>query len=607
MTLRHVGLVALVAFVSSLAYAGEPQWVEVKSPHFSVISDAGDKRAREVAIRFEQMRAVFGALLTKATVNMPVPLQILAFRNSKEMRQFVPLWHGKPTEDSGLFLSGDDCNYILIDLSAENAWPAVFHEYGHLLLHGNTTAHFAPWFDEGFAEYFSTITVTGKEADVGKPSQNDFEVLRDTGWLRVVDLFRVQQNSSVYNESGNHRNAFYAESWLMVHYLYDTRTLPKAAVFFQLLYDNNLPVDEASRQAFGMTTAEWDKTLRQYFGRNQFLYYKLPTPPGIETTGYTVLSLDPMASKTVLADIHAHSPDYSDKAIAEFQEVLAVQPNNPAALRGLGYGYLRKRDFAHAREYFDRAAQLNTNDPRVLYYSALLLNEQKRMADHDDAEHMKDLLERSIALDPAFADAYNLLAFAYRGLGRDDDALNAMTKAISINPGNYGYRINLAEIELDKGNIDNASKILTQLKNTRDPQVVEFVTRELSRIEDYRIATAHQQEVKQAQPGLRLKETNADTHDTAEFSGPPPTPATPAGPINFLKGRLLSVDCSRQPAATLTISSGPKAWKMHAANGKKLVVIGADKLDCGWSNQKVAVNFQPTGDDTGELMSLELQ
>ncbi|MGB9083959.1 MAG: hypothetical protein WCC46_04995, partial [Terriglobales bacterium] len=38
----------------------EPKWVEVHSTHFTVLTDAGEKRGREVALRMEQMRAVFG-------------------------------------------------------------------------------------------------------------------------------------------------------------------------------------------------------------------------------------------------------------------------------------------------------------------------------------------------------------------------------------------------------------------------------------------------------------------------------------------------------------------------------------------------------------------
>src|ERR1700730_5124067 len=90
----------LITFVS-YSYAGEAEWIEVRSPHFSVVTDAGEKRGRETALKFEQMRAVFGALLTKAKVNLPVPLQIVAFRNTKEFRQFAPLWQGKPTQLAG--------------------------------------------------------------------------------------------------------------------------------------------------------------------------------------------------------------------------------------------------------------------------------------------------------------------------------------------------------------------------------------------------------------------------------------------------------------------------------------------------------------------------
>src|SRR5215469_12825406 len=167
---------ALIFNLIPPAYAEGPQWIEVRSPHFSVITDAGEKRGREAALRFEQMRAVFGTVMTKAKVTLPTPLQIVAFRNTKEMRQFAPLWQGKPTQVAGLFQGGTDRCFILLDMSAEDPWQVVFHEYAHQLLNGNTNLSFQPWFDEGFAEYFSTIKVNGKEADVGLPSEQNYQI-----------------------------------------------------------------------------------------------------------------------------------------------------------------------------------------------------------------------------------------------------------------------------------------------------------------------------------------------------------------------------------------------------------------------------------------------
>ncbi len=78
-------------------------------------------------------------------------------------------------------------------------------------------------------------------------------------------------------------------------------------------------------------------------------------------------------------------------------------------------------------------------------------------------------------------------------------------------------------------------------------------------------------------------------------------------PVLFMKGILNSVDCSVVPAATLTISSAGKKWKLLAPESKKLVVIGADSLSCSWTNRKVAVNYRKTGDDQGNIVSLELE
>src|SRR5215813_2066306 len=88
-------LLFLSAFSATTLWAGQAEWIEVRSPNFSVITDASEKRGRDVALHFEQMRSVFGALMTKANVNLSVPLQIVAFRNTKEMRQVAPIFNGK--------------------------------------------------------------------------------------------------------------------------------------------------------------------------------------------------------------------------------------------------------------------------------------------------------------------------------------------------------------------------------------------------------------------------------------------------------------------------------------------------------------------------------
>ena len=250
-----------VVLWSHRSFAGDPQWVEVRSPNFSVITDAGDKRGRDVALHFEQMRSVFGTLMTKAHVNLSVPLQIVAFRSTKEMRQVAPVFNGKPTELAGLFQGGEDRSFIMLDMSVDNPWSVVFHEYAHQLMDGNLSLRTDPWFEEGFAEYFSSIEVDNKEARVGKIPEDTYRVLQQTGMMRVTDLFRVQQYSKTYNESGDHRSMFYAESSLVVHYLYDNQLMLKLAEYFDARLNQKKPIEQAIQQAFGMTPEQFDKLL----------------------------------------------------------------------------------------------------------------------------------------------------------------------------------------------------------------------------------------------------------------------------------------------------------------------------------------------------------
>src|SRR5262249_39797244 len=152
---RFVGCLLLLAF-RCVPVAAEARWVEVRSPHFSVVTDDGEKRGRDVALRFEQMRTAFGVVFERVNVNIAVPLQIIAFLSSKELRQYAPLYEGKPITLAGYFQGGEDRNFIALDLSAENNWGTVFHEYAHLLINGNLPP--TPlWFDEGFAEYCSSL------------------------------------------------------------------------------------------------------------------------------------------------------------------------------------------------------------------------------------------------------------------------------------------------------------------------------------------------------------------------------------------------------------------------------------------------------------------
>src|ERR1700724_4205424 len=258
-------------------------WLEIHSTHFTVITDAGEKKGREVALRFEQMRAVFATLLGKERFNQSVPLTILAFDNDKSYYQVAPLRKGQPIEVPGFFLPGDDQDFIVLNLSEAESWRAVAHDFAEMLLNYN----YPPaqgWFDEGLTEYFSSIPVDNKQVELGgdpellpsttqdllgnrrdtRPPKSFVELLGAQVWLSLPDLFSMKHDTSTRNE-GSHHTLYYAESWIVLHYLLHEQKLAETGAYFNAVLNEHLPVEDAIQKAYGMSSAKMEQAVKDYF------------------------------------------------------------------------------------------------------------------------------------------------------------------------------------------------------------------------------------------------------------------------------------------------------------------------------------------------------
>src|SRR6202035_3571498 len=250
-------LLTFILLASAFAAEQSPR-LEIHSAHYTVITDAGDKKGREVALRFEQMRAVFATLLMKERLNEPVPLTILAFKNDKTYFQSAPLRRGQPIGAAGFFVPGKDHNFIVLNLFEEESWRAVAHDFAHLLLNYN----YPPaqgWFDEGLAEYFSSIRVDDKQVEIGgdpelsasvnqdllgnqqdtHPPKSLTELLQAEVWISIPDLFTMKHDTLNYHE-GTHHTLYYAESWMVMHYLLHAKKLPETGAYFNLVLNQHV-------------------------------------------------------------------------------------------------------------------------------------------------------------------------------------------------------------------------------------------------------------------------------------------------------------------------------------------------------------------------------
>jgi len=98
-----------------------------------------------------------------------------------------------------------------------------------------------------------------------------------------------------------------------------------------------------------------------------------------------------------------------------------------------------------------------------------------------------------------------------------------------------------------------------------------------------------------------------DDDDADAAPKPPPVKPGSTGPVLFLKGKIVSSDCSKAPEAVITVLSGMTTYTMHASDFKTLLVIGEDQFSCEWANRPVSVNYRAIGKREGEVVSIELR
>jgi tetratricopeptide (TPR) repeat protein len=594
------------------------------------------------------MRSVFAQLLSKTKVNITVPLDIIAVKGDEEYARIAPSQRGKPISAPGFFLAGEDRDYIVLDLSADDSWRAVAHPFAHLLLNFN----YPPtqgWFDEGFAEYFSSITMDNRQVLLGgdpeailpwrddlldtrvqfqNPPKSFTDLLSVPVWLSIPDLFSTRHDTSTYQE-GTHHTLFYAESWIVMHYLISQNKLSETGAYFNAVEIKKVPVDQAVQQAYGVSAAQFEEAVKNYFHsllpllqdstgqagspKTGVQLYQSYNPLGPNDVGGSVLSVPENEAKSLIAEMELRIPERREQAVKELEPIVADEKrNNSIAHRALAFAHMQRKEFDKASEELDTAAELNNRDPWVRFYRALSKYWQGR--DGRSFPGLSNMIQDlRVVLDwsPDLAQAYNMLAMARLEGGGVNSALESMRAAIALSPRNSEYLLGLAQIYMAGKKWDDATALLERLKNSPNVKIAQQARQNLQDL-----PTIKKYGMPSQQNAPETKVTYAQSDDKAdeqgnESSAVAVTPAPASRPdtrkVQFLKGRLVRVDCANDPIAIITVISGSRTLKLRTDNYKSLLIIGADEFSCTWSGRPIAANYKLGGRADGDLVSLEVQ
>ena len=597
--------------------AGDPNlgWIEVRSPHFVVSSNAGEKEARRVADQFEQIRALFHTAFPNLRVDPAEPVLILAAKNESTMKLLLPdEWELKGhVHPGGLYQQGEDKHYVVLrlDSEGENPYHPLYHEYTHVLLHLNF-ATLPLWLDEGLAEFYGNSRLGDKESKVGTIDQSHIYILGQNTLLPVETLLKVEQGSPYYNEA-NQASVFYAESWALVHYL----MLDPEAHEQQLLknffaaWDKSGSQIEAARLAFG-DLKRFGHVIEAYSRQRMFRVALFKNGQQAADKTYAVRSLTAGEVLALRGDCASHRK-MLEQAKPLVEQAVQTEPNLAIGHEALGYYLYRKEDESGADREMKKAMELGSTSFVAPYYHGLLVLHGGLAPPEMMGEVIKSL-EKATQINPQFAPAFEGLAQAYSvSPETQKQALDAGLRALQLEPATHVYAINLVSLLLNADRDADARQLAQRiLDKAASPEEAQEARALLDRIKE--------REQWSEQMKARAEAAAKVTSEKAVASAPTAQPVTSSSKPTPVKtedllavdGVIGGIDCSRKPAITMTLKGGNPPMRFRASDFGAVGVSGANGdvpgLDAceKWKGRRIRIWFRGVKgkDYMGEITNL---
>ncbi|WAC48578.1 hypothetical protein OVA03_01180 [Asticcacaulis sp. SL142] len=285
---------ALLMMASTPAMADD--WLKVETDHFIIHSNDGAGQTRNYARELENFHYTLGQLYKAKNSEEKIGPQFELFllKRREDMKQ---VW---PTVDETVAGFYSHCNegaiaYSATDLRDEAGgnfmrtvadrpdgfktdMEVLYHEYAHHFMFAHYSTPYPAWFVEGFAEYFKTTRFDGNRVSIGYVSPSRYTTLFTSNWFDYSDILR----GTARRETANDSFKFYAQSWLLAHYILTSQERVKAFKAYVTDYNAGKDPIVAFEAHMGVKPSELQKTLKDYLSKGtpviSFTFDDIPDP-----------------------------------------------------------------------------------------------------------------------------------------------------------------------------------------------------------------------------------------------------------------------------------------------------------------------------------------
>jgi len=489
------------------AFCQTDSWLQVRTPHFLIVSNAPEKEARRAAHQFEGMRSVFQRVFPDANLDTVEPMLVIAVQDKHALQALEPeAYLGKGQLNLiGLFLSAPEKNYVLILLNASGTHPyaTIYHEYAHFVF--SRSHQWMPlWLTEGIAEFYQNTEILDDRVRIGKGDPSLQFVLDRTPLLPLSTLFAVDHHSPYYHENDK-GSIFYAESWALTHYLKDKDEADGTTHLndFLDLLQKNIDPNTAAVQAFGdLDQLELD--LRKHAVGGQYAVSEISGSTDVDDPSFTVEALSQTRADIARADFLAHVDRQSD-ARTLLQGVLHDDPSSVRAREILGYIAFRESKYDESRKWCQEAVKLDAQS-FVAHFCFAIASINKGTPDKASQAAVEESLRTAIKLNSSFALPYEALAMFFAQHNTNlTEANDLIQTAVQLLPGSPEIRVDQAQVLSSMNKDADAFAVLDlALKMAHTPEqtaAVEQVQQTLHKYASERMKNANRNRIVLAHNG----------------------------------------------------------------------------------------------------------
>jgi TonB family protein len=428
--------------------AAADRWIEAKSDHFTIVSNAGDRTARRVAWQFEQIRAAIEKWSPFSRPKAMRPVLIIAAKNEATLKELAPSEFAgpNPLRPGAIPVTAEDRTYIALRTDAKsdtragaNPYGLAYWSYTDVALDAAFERKLPAWLNRGVAAVWSNLVVEDDHLEFGRPLPQYVEQMRRATVVGIRGLLTATSTSPVFVDPST-RHAFDAQSWALVHYL--MFQAPKATGSEGLnaalaLIMEGMSSDVAIERSFGNLDV-LEQAYIDFATKGKFTFTRLPADIGISAEKYPVRALPDaevgiLRARFLLASGH---PAEARAVVAEAR-TRGASAKEADEIDGLALDRDGQRDAA--REALKRAVAGGSTS--ALAFLRLADLTWTPSADPATRKEVHDWLVRSVAINPASAPALAFLGNVLLQLEKPEAALLTIDRALAREPDRVAFRI----------------------------------------------------------------------------------------------------------------------------------------------------------------------